>query len=95
MADLPTHNVEENLNFYLDISPIMGKNRMVMKVAKKISEKLSPSPTDEMVKPMWELVEEISAAVPDTEWAEIPTDLSKNLDHYLYASKGKVKRTRL
>ncbi len=57
-----------------------------MKVAERTPGKLSPSPTDEGIKPIWELVEEISTAVPVTEWAEIPSDLSKNLDHYLYGT---------
>ena len=25
--------------------------------------------------------------VPASEWARVPSDLSKNLDHYLYGSK--------
>jgi len=32
----------------------------------------------------------ISETVPQSEWARLPTDLSKNLDHYLYGNK-KVK----
>jgi hypothetical protein len=29
----------------------------------------------------------IAAKVPASEWARLPTDLSKNLDHYLYGTK--------
>jgi len=29
---------------------------------------------------------EISQTVPDEDWERVPTDLSKNLDHYLYGS---------
>jgi hypothetical protein len=29
----------------------------------------------------------IAAKVPAGEWARLPTDLSKNLDHYLYGTK--------
>jgi len=32
----------------------------------------------------------IAETVPQSEWAKLPTDLSKNLDHYLYGNK-KVK----
>jgi prevent-host-death family protein len=28
----------------------------------------------------------ISQDVPDGDWARVPTDLSKNLDHYLYGT---------
>lgn len=34
--------------------------------------------------PIWKEIIEISAKVPDEEWAKIPSDLSKNHDHYLY-----------
>ena len=34
--------------------------------------------------PIWKEIIEIGAEVPDEEWAKIPSDLSKNHDHYLY-----------
>ncbi|PSB24621.1 hypothetical protein [Stenomitos frigidus] len=37
-------------------------------------------------RPIWERVAEISAQVPPEEWAKLPKDLSKNVDHYLYGS---------
>jgi len=33
--------------------------------------------------PIWETLLEISASVPESEWANVPTDLARNLDHYL------------
>jgi hypothetical protein len=41
---------------------------------------------DPNAKPIWEIAEEIAATVPDSEWAKVPPDLSKNVDHYLYGS---------
>ena len=41
---------------------------------------------DSTARPLWELVVEIGAQVPDEEWAKVPTDLSKNVDHYLYGA---------
>lgn len=35
-------------------------------------------------KPIWEVAQELSARIPDEEWAKVPSDLSTNLDHYLY-----------
>lgn len=32
-------------------------------------------------------IEQISSRVPDEAWEEIPRDLSKNVDHYLYGAK--------
>jgi Arc/MetJ-type ribon-helix-helix transcriptional regulator len=36
--------------------------------------------------PIWETVVRIGQEVPEREWSALPTDLSKNLDHYLYGS---------
>ena len=38
---------------------------------------------DPEARPIWEIAAEISAKVPDSEWAKVSTDLSKNFDqHY-------------
>lgn len=36
--------------------------------------------------PFLQFVEEISAQIPKEEWEKLPSDLSKNIDHYLYGS---------
>lgn len=36
--------------------------------------------------PIWEIAEAIAAEVPDAEWEKLPTDLARNLDHYLYGT---------
>jgi D-lyxose ketol-isomerase len=45
---------------------------------------------DPSAKPIWEVIEEIGAAVPAGEWASVPADGAQNLDHYLY---GHAKKT--
>lgn len=37
-------------------------------------------------KPIWEIVASIGAQVPEQEWSKVPSDLSKNVDHYLYGA---------
>jgi type I restriction enzyme S subunit len=37
---------------------------------------------DPDARPIWEIVREIGAEIPDEEWAKVPTDLSKNFDYY-------------
>ena len=37
-------------------------------------------------KPIWEVALEIGASVPEQEWAKVPTDLAKNLHHYLHGA---------
>lgn len=41
---------------------------------------------DEKAKPVWELISDVGMQVPEEEWEQIPKDLSKELDHYLYGS---------
>jgi hypothetical protein len=37
-------------------------------------------------RPIWEIVEELNAALPADTWENVPTDGSINLDHYLYGA---------
>lgn len=41
---------------------------------------------DPTARPIWEVIAELGATVADEEWAKVPPDLSKNLDHYLYGA---------
>jgi hypothetical protein len=48
---------------------------------------LSETPTD--VKALLKTVERITSGIPKKAWKKIPTDLSINLDHYLYGHRKK------
>ncbi len=37
------------------------------------------------------IVSEATRQVPERDWARLPTDLSKNVNHYLYGTKKKEK----
>lgn len=37
-------------------------------------------------RPIWEVVAEIGAQIPDEEWAKVPDDGSVNYKHYLYGA---------
>jgi hypothetical protein len=39
-----------------------------------------------------DIVSEATRQVPESDWARLPTDLSKNVDHYLYGTKKQEKR---
>jgi hypothetical protein len=51
---------------------------------------LHPEPKVEADRPppgsIEEVVESLSAQVPDEEWDKLPADLSQNLDHYIYGT---------
>lgn len=43
----------------------------------------------EAVRPIWEIIEEISSQAPPGTWDSVPTDGSVNHDHYLYGAPKK------
>jgi hypothetical protein len=43
----------------------------------------------ETVRPIWEIIEEISSQAPPETWDDVPTDGSVNHDHYLYGAPKK------
>lgn len=45
---------------------------------------ITPSPVTNPQRPFWEIAVEISAQIPRDEWAKMPLDAAKRLDHYLY-----------
>ncbi len=36
-----------------------------------------------------DIISEATRQVPERDWARLPTELSKNVDHYLYGTKKK------
>ena len=43
----------------------------------------------EAIRPIWEIIEEISNQAPPGTWDSVPTDGSVNHDHYLYGAPKK------
>jgi hypothetical protein len=74
----PDFVVQEVLDFLLFI-----KVRLKHKSREEQTNSAQQSPS---LPPFLQFVEEISAQIPKEEWAKLPSDLSKNLDHYLYGS---------
>ncbi|HUA02082.1 MAG TPA: type II toxin-antitoxin system ParD family antitoxin [Candidatus Aquilonibacter sp.] len=44
---------------------------------------------EKSVQSIADLFASIAEEVPESEWAGVPSDLSKNLEHYLYGSQAK------
>lgn len=36
--------------------------------------------------PIWKIAAELGERIPKDAWANVPSDLSKNVDHYLYGA---------
>ncbi len=74
----PDFVVQEVLDFLLFIK---------VRLKHKIKEEQPDSSQQALsLPPFLQFVEEISAQVPREEWEKLPSDLSKNIDHYLYGS---------
>jgi hypothetical protein len=63
-----------------------GKIKRIVSLAEIAIQNVGDVPYDPSARPIWEEVMELGASIPDEEWAKVPTDLAKNLDHYLYGS---------
>jgi len=63
-----------------------GKLKRIVSITDLSIQAVGVVPYDETAKPIWEIAEEISASIPEEEWAKLPRDLSKNLDHFLYGA---------
>lgn len=60
-----------------------GKIKRVASIeslAVELREIVKPVPG---AKPIWEFIVELGESVPKEEWAKVPTDLARNLHHYL------------
>jgi len=74
----PDFVVQEVLDFLLFV-----KVRLQRKIREGQTADSQQAPT---LPSFLQFVEDISAQVPREEWEKLPSDLSKNLDHYLYGS---------
>jgi len=54
-------------------------------VDRMLKEEQEPRPR-ENVRPIWEIITELSSEIPMEEWAKLPTDGAEQHDHYLYGS---------
>lgn len=55
-----------------------------MPVAKKIRKPLASKKTRTPAKRVWDIVAEATSDLPEKAWKNIPSDLGKYSDHYLY-----------
>jgi len=63
-----------------------GRIKGVTKVTHLEIRAAGEVPYDASARPIWEVIAEIGASVPEEDWAKVPNDLASNLDHYLYGA---------
>ena len=66
-----------------------GKQREVLALVDEMLKKQHEPPPSRGVRPIWDIIEEISAQAPPGTWDSVPTDGSVNHDHYLYGAPKK------
>lgn len=71
----PDYLIEEVLNFMLFL-----KLRLKQRLTHNIHLETPPTQTNSIL----DMIDEITQEIPQNELDQLPTDLSKNLDHYLY-----------
>ncbi|MBA3515445.1 MAG: hypothetical protein H0T77_13855 [Pyrinomonadaceae bacterium] len=62
------------------------KQQQVLEFVENLTAPVAPNKDDRSI---WEVIREITADVPDEEWAKLPTDGAEQHDHYLYGSPKK------
>ncbi len=88
-ADLENflHEEVRNGRFASESDAVTEAIRRLKVESHAMSSSQTPPPEN---RPIWEVFAEISASVPDEEWAKLPTDGAEQHDHYIY---GTPKRT--
>jgi len=62
------------------------KQQEALRLLDTLSTTASSEGKDVDRRPIWEVIDEINAALPADTWENVPTDGSVNLDHYLYGA---------
>jgi len=66
-----------------------NKQQEVLALVDEMLKENYEAPPSENVRPIWEIIEEISSQAPPGTWDDVPTDGSVNHDHYLYGAPKK------
>ncbi|MBT9132891.1 MAG: hypothetical protein DDT32_02229 [Syntrophomonadaceae bacterium] len=68
-----------------EFSP-QGKPLRIMQVSDLQVLPVGETPFDISARSIWEEIAEIAESIPREEWDKLPSDLTDNLDHYIYGS---------
>lgn len=78
-------NSEQAILEKLQALPDEKQQEVLALVDKMLKEEQEARPR-ENVRPIWEIITELSSEIPMEEWAKLPTDGAEQHDHYLYGS---------
>lgn len=78
-------SLENTIQEKIKSLPPEKQQRLLSLVEEMLAEK-DVAPEQVLVRPLWEIAEEISSQVPLEEWEKLPADGAEQHDHYLYGS---------
>jgi hypothetical protein len=81
-------NLEQAILEKIQALPDEKQQEVLALVDGMLREEQERRPRD-TVRPIWEIIEEISSQAPPGTWDDVPTDGSVNHDHYLYGAPKK------
>ena len=84
-------NLEQAILEKLHALPDKKQEEVLALVEEMLKENHEPRPR-ENVRPIWEIITELSAQVPMEEWEKLPSDGAEQHDHYLYGSPKRTNR---
>lgn len=81
-------NLEQSILEKLQALPNEKQQEVLALVDEMLKQNGEPS-SSKNVRPIWEIIREISDQAPPGTWDDVPTDGSVNHDHYLYGAPKK------
>jgi hypothetical protein len=81
-------NLEQAILEKIQALPDNKQQEVLALVDEMLKEDQKTQPR-ENVRPIWEIIQEISDQAPPGTWDDVPTDGSVNHDHYLYGAPKK------
>ena len=84
-------NLEKAILEKLQALPDEKQQEVLALVDEMLKENHETRPR-ENVRPIWEIITELSAQVPMEEWEKLPSDGAEQHDHYLYGSPKRTNR---
>jgi len=78
-------NLEQTILEKLQALPD-NKQQEVLALVDEMLKENHEARTCEDIRPIWEIIQEISNQAPPGTWDDVPTDGSVNHDHYLYGA---------
>jgi hypothetical protein len=88
MRDAMATNLEQAILEKIQALPDV-KQQEVLALIDEMLRKEQKLYSSETVRPIWEIIEEISSQAPPGTWDSVPSDGSVNHDHYLYGAPKK------